>query len=93
MSAENATITEVSAWEILDSRGNPTIEAMVRTQDGSEGRAAAPSGASTGSREALELRDAVTRSGICKARASVKPSSSSILKYNSRCWESTPTTN
>ena len=57
MSAENATITEVSAWEILDSRGNPTIEAMVRTQDGSEGRAAAPSGASTGSREALELRD------------------------------------
>lgn len=57
MSAENANITEVSAWEILDSRGNPTIEAMVRTQDGSEGRAAAPSGASTGSREALELRD------------------------------------
>lgn len=57
MSAENAKITEVSAWEILDSRGNPTIEAMVRTQDGSEGRAAAPSGASTGSREALELRD------------------------------------
>ena len=57
MSAENAKITEVWAWEILDSRGNPTIEAMVRTQDGSEGRAAAPSGASTGSREALELRD------------------------------------
>ena len=57
MSAENATITEVSAWEILDSRGNPTIEAVVRTQDRSEGRAAAPSGASTGSREALELRD------------------------------------
>ena len=57
MSAENANITEVSAWEILDSRGNPTIEAVVRTQDGSEGRAAAPSGASTGSREALELRD------------------------------------
>ena len=57
MSAENAKITEVSAWEILDSRGNPTIEAVVRTQDRSEGRAAAPSGASTGSREALELRD------------------------------------
>ena len=57
MSADNAKITEISAWEILDSRGNPTIEAMVRTQDGSEGRAAAPSGASTGSREALELRD------------------------------------
>jgi enolase len=57
MSADKAKITEISAWEILDSRGNPTIEAMVRTQDGSEGRAAAPSGASTGSREALELRD------------------------------------
>ena len=57
MSADNAKITEISAWEILDSRGNPTIEAMVRTQDGSEGQAAAPSGASTGSREALELRD------------------------------------
>lgn len=53
----NAKIVEVSAWEILDSRGNPTIEAMVRTEDGGYGRAAAPSGASTGSREALELRD------------------------------------
>ena len=57
MSADKAKITEISAWEILDSRGNPTIEARVRTQGGSEGRAAAPSGASTGSREALELRD------------------------------------
>jgi enolase len=56
MSAK-ANIVEVAAWEILDSRGNPTIEAMVRTQDGHIGRAAAPSGASTGSREALELRD------------------------------------
>lgn len=53
----NAKIAAVSAWEILDSRGNPTIEARVLTEDGSEGRAAAPSGASTGSREALELRD------------------------------------
>ena len=53
----NAKIADVFAWEILDSRGNPTIEAVVRTEDGSEGQAAAPSGASTGSREALELRD------------------------------------
>ena len=53
----NTKIAAVSAWEILDSRGNPTIEARVLTEDGSEGRAAAPSGASTGSREALELRD------------------------------------
>jgi enolase len=56
MSAK-ANIVEVAAWEILDSRGNPTIEALVRTEDGGYGRAAAPSGASTGSREALELRD------------------------------------
>ena len=53
----NAKISDVFAWEILDSRGNPTIEAVVRTEDGSQGQAAAPSGASTGSREALELRD------------------------------------
>ena len=50
-------IIEVRAREILDSRGNPTIEADVITADGAIGRAAVPSGASTGSREALELRD------------------------------------
>ncbi|MGH9797413.1 MAG: phosphopyruvate hydratase [Candidatus Polarisedimenticolia bacterium] len=52
-----ARITGVWAREILDSRGNPTVETEVRLDDGSEGRAAVPSGASTGSREALELRD------------------------------------
>ncbi len=50
-------IIDVRAREILDSRGNPTIEADVVTADGAIGRAVAPSGASTGSREALELRD------------------------------------
>ncbi len=50
-------IVAVNAREILDSRGNPTIEAEVRTASGALGRAAAPSGASTGSREALEMRD------------------------------------
>jgi len=50
-------IGAISAREILDSRGNPTVEADVITTDGRMGRAAAPSGASTGSREALELRD------------------------------------
>jgi enolase len=50
-------ITEVRAREILDSRGNPTIEVDVRLDDGALGRAAVPSGASTGSREAMELRD------------------------------------
>ncbi len=50
-------IVDVRGREILDSRGNPTIEADVITAEGAIGRAAAPSGASTGSREALELRD------------------------------------
>jgi enolase len=50
-------IQTVQAREILDSRGNPTVEVEVRLQDGSFGRAAVPSGASTGSHEALELRD------------------------------------
>ena len=50
-------IVEVHAREVLDSRGNPTIEADVITDSGAMGRACAPSGASTGSREALELRD------------------------------------
>ncbi|MGA7614069.1 MAG: phosphopyruvate hydratase [Thermoanaerobaculia bacterium] len=50
-------ITEVFAREILDSRGNPTIEVDVQLDSGALGRAAVPSGASTGTREALELRD------------------------------------
>ena len=50
-------IVDVYAREILDSRGNPTVEAEVTLADGSVGRAAVPSGASTGSYEALELRD------------------------------------
>jgi enolase len=50
-------ITQVHAREILDSRGNPTVEADVTLAGGTRGRAAVPSGASTGKREALELRD------------------------------------
>jgi len=50
-------IIDIRAREILDSRGNPTIEAEVELEDGSVGSACVPSGASTGSREALELRD------------------------------------
>jgi enolase len=52
-----ARINEISALEILDSRGNPTVDVAVVLDDGSLGRAAVPSGASTGTREALELRD------------------------------------
>jgi enolase len=53
----DTTIAWVDAREILDSRGNPTIEVDVVTEDGSLGRAAVPSGASTGAHEAVELRD------------------------------------
>ena len=52
-----SNIQNIKAREILDSRGNPTIEVEVRLTDGSAGRAAVPSGASTGTYEALELRD------------------------------------
>ncbi len=52
-----ATIADVSGIEVLDSRGNPTVMATVRLDSGHTGSACAPSGASTGSREALELRD------------------------------------
>ena len=51
------TITEVRGRQVLDSRGNPTVEVDVRLAGGASGRAAVPSGASTGTREALELRD------------------------------------
>lgn len=52
-----SSITHVIAREIMDSRGNPTIEADITLASGAKGRAAVPSGASTGTREALELRD------------------------------------
>ncbi|MBL8242858.1 MAG: phosphopyruvate hydratase, partial [Rhodanobacteraceae bacterium] len=69
------TITHVHAREILDSRGNPTLEAEVTLSSGHRGRAAVPSGASTGSREAIELRDGdKTRylgKGVRKAVANV----------------------
>ena len=52
-----SAIVDVIAREILDSRGNPTIEADVVLESGVSGRPAVPSGASTGSKEAVELRD------------------------------------
>ncbi|HVN30976.1 MAG TPA: phosphopyruvate hydratase [Thermoanaerobaculaceae bacterium] len=70
-----SAIASLKAREILDSRGNPTIEVDVRLDDGSRGRAAVPSGASTGSREALELRDGDKKrfggKGVLKAVANV----------------------
>ena len=52
-----SAISKIIAREVLDSRGNPTIEAEVTTESGAVGSAMVPSGASTGVREALELRD------------------------------------
>jgi len=52
-----STITGIIARQILDSRGTPTVEAEVFTENGVIGRAAVPSGASTGAHEAVELRD------------------------------------
>ena len=54
---DDLTIVEVIAREVLDSRGNPTVEVDVLLDGGAIGRAAVPSGASTGEHEALELRD------------------------------------
>jgi len=68
-------ITDIFAREILDSRGNPTVEVDVTLETGAFGRAAVPSGASTGAHEAAELRDGDKRryggKGVQKACLSV----------------------
>lgn len=68
-------IVKIIGREIIDSRGNPTVEAEVHLEGGFVGMAAAPSGASTGSREALELRDGdksrFLGKGVTKAVAAV----------------------
>ncbi|MBK6332643.1 MAG: phosphopyruvate hydratase [Thermomonas sp.] len=78
-----STITHVHAREILDSRGNPTLEAEVTLADGSFGRAMVPSGASTGTKEAVELRDGdKTRylgKGVQKAVANVNGAIADML--------------
>src|SRR6516225_311306 len=77
-------ITQILAREILDSRGNPTLEAEVTLADGSFGRAAVPSGASTGSREAVELRDGdkarYLGKGVKNAVANVNTTIAAALK-------------
>src|SRR3970040_1985100 len=71
----NSKIKTIHARQILDSRGNPTVEVDVRLEDGAFGRAAIPSGASTGIHEALELRDGdkshYLGKGVTKAIANV----------------------
>lgn len=66
-----AVITEVHAWEALDSRGRPTVAARLVLSDGSEGTALVPSGASAGSHEAVELRDGGERYGGYGVRVAV----------------------
>ena len=78
------TIAKIHAREILDSRGNPTLEAEITLSDGSFGRAAVPSGASTGTKEAVELRDGDrTRylgKGVQKAVANVNTTIANALQ-------------
>ena len=81
-------IKHVHAREILDSRGNPTIEVDVTLTSGVKGRAAVPSGASTGSKEALELRDHEARYGGKGVLAAVNNVNQ---KYVRRYWVSTQT--
>ncbi|MEA2679322.1 MAG: enolase, partial [Candidatus Binataceae bacterium] len=79
-------ISAICAREIIDSRGNPTIEVDVRLGDGTRGRAAVPSGASTGVHEALELRDGDPKrfggKGVLKAVANVNgPISQALVGF------------
>ena len=80
----STTVANVKALEILDSRGNPTIQVTVTLSDGAQGTAGVPSGASTGSREALELRDGdkgrYLGKGVTKAVANVNDKLAPALK-------------
>ncbi|HXV73218.1 MAG TPA: phosphopyruvate hydratase, partial [Sphingomonadales bacterium] len=82
-----AAILDIKAREILDSRGKPTVEADVLLDDGSFGRAAVPSGASTGKHEAVELRDGDGKrylgQGVRKAIANVTGEILAALKGRS----------
>ena len=84
-----SAIVDVIAREILDSRGNPTIEADVVLESGISGRAAVPSGASTGSKEAIELRDG-DKPRAMAAKACRRPSKTSTLKSAKRSSALTP---
>ena len=78
-----SVIERVTAREILDSRGNPTVEAEVTLENGIIGRAAVPSGASTGENEALELRDGDKKrylgKGVSKAVANINTNIAKLI--------------
>lgn len=75
-----STIAEVQGFEVLDSRGNPTVMAEVTLASGARGSACAPSGASTGSREALELRDGDTARYLGKGVVGAVGNINSVLR-------------
>ncbi len=81
-------IVDIRGRQIIDSRGNPTVEADVVLDSGTVGRAAVPSGASTGSREAVELRDGDTKrfggKGVLKAVAQ-SMDRSAICRHGREC--------
>ena len=83
-----SSITDIRGREIIDSRGNPTVEADVILDSGALGRAAVPSGASTGTREAVELRDGDAKryggKGVLKAVEHIN----TVLRR--RCWAAMP---
>jgi len=85
----DTTIELITGQEILDSRGNPTVEVLIVLADGSWGRAAVPSGASTGVHEALELRDGdnarYNGKGVLKAVAAVNE----VLAESLFGWDAT----
>src|SRR5882724_572268 len=78
-----SAIREIKGRQILDSRGNPTVEAEVTLETGARGRAAVPSGASTGTREAVELRDGDKQryggKGVLKAVANIEDAISDLV--------------
>ena len=77
-------ITDVYAREVLDSRGNPTLEVEVYTESGAFGRGMVPSGASTGEHEAVELRDGdKSRYGGLGTQKAVDNETTSLLKLSS----------
>ena len=84
-----SSIVHVQAREILDSRGNPTLEVEVTSEQGNTGRAAVPSGASTGEHEAVELRDGdkarYLGKGVSKAVANVRETlAEAVLGFDTR---------
>ena len=84
------TVVDLSALEALDSRGNPALQVKVRLEDGTVATAGVPSGASTGSREAMELRDADPRRyggrGVLGAVSNVNGELRELVR--SRPWDS-----